>query len=860
MALQTNHEHNTFNHEHSTLNLKKWRNVLVLVLLSFVLAACADNETPTSQPPESTPTPDTPATTSNITLSDIALKDGATLTSELLKIEGSIADESTVSLSYSLNGAPAVDVSSSLVNQAFSFDIDLGEPGEKALELRSVNGKGESSSLALSFTYTLTNPTIILTEPASGTFITEPLITVKGTASDDQGISTLRYKLNGGEIVDVSSSLQEGAFSFDVNLEKTGEQILELTATDTEGNTGTVNLTVVYATNGIAGTVYDNLNGDGIQTANELGLPDWTVYLDKNNNGKFDEGEPSTQTDESGTYVFPNLSPGDYTVRQVLPFGWRNTAGGTELSALAQNIAAMREYANRTFHDASKGAKIVGGVDTDINQFPFMVAIGVATSTEFFQSCGGSLVSDSWVLTAAHCSVDEDGAALNPIPEPGQNLAVFVGSDTLSEVERVMPVSRILVHPSYKNAVETGYDFALWELAEPLELEDIYTVEMLTPDLEHLAVDNVLATATGWGTLASGGPSPDKLQVVHTPLYNSEQCLAATQKFSILENFDTQICAGVPEGGIDACQGDSGGPLLVRDALGSKWYHVGATSHGVGCANPGLPGIYARTSVLSDWAIAAATLSSRSYNVGVLKNAFFTNISFGNEMTTRPYEAPIEPRWQATNLTPDPQNPEADAPLTFSWNIIDEGSSTFECTFDADGEGTAATSTSVPCAEGNNSTSFSGYPQNLYLPTLTVSKNGVAQSREALVESGNPLLSELEGELTSNDPIDPNYPDTRYYIDYYKVTGLTLAELALISVEVALNDEGLPMFTPYLALYNEAELTPEGGPEIGGGLPLVLRAETNSYIIGITTFGEEEVGKYTVQLKGNAGTLEPFSF
>lgn len=819
---------------------------LALTVLLVLLVACGGNETtqPNNSANESTE------------FSIPTVQEGAVITSSKLVVQGTLAQrEKYTNLSYRLNGGESIDVSSFLSEAGFSFEIELSEAGEKTLELTASNAAGEQVSTTLNFTYLLVNPTISLTEPAPGVIATEPVIVIKGTVKDDTGIVALKYKLNGGAPVDVLGSLQGEAFSFEVALSEAGEQRLELGARDKDGNTGKVLLTFTYATNGIAGAIYNNLNDDGFQEADEPGLEGWTVYLDKNNNGKLDDKEPSTQTDAEGNYIFPNLKPGDYTVRQVLPFGWRNTAGGTEESALAANAAALANYVNLTFGSAIKFPNIVGGVDAEINTFPFMVAIGEASSREFSQFCGGVLITDSWVLTAAHCSVDDDGTPSNPMPAPGKNLAVFIGSDTLSEVERVVPVSRVVVHPNYPNTEAGGYDIALWELAKPLPLNDIYTVDMLTPELEKLAADGTLATTTGWGALVSGGTYPDRMQVVHLPIFNAEQCFEIYQQ---AENVDTQICAGVPEGGIDTCGGDSGGPLLVRSEDGNTWLHAGVTSYGEGCAQPGFPGVYARTSALSEWAKQVATLPSRGYTVSVFKDEFVTDISFGNTVTTRVFESPIEPRWQMTNLTPTPENPAPDSALTYSWNIIDEVPGTFSCTFDPDGEGVAPPNP-VSCAEGSNTVAFAGYPQSVYLPTLSVSKAGVTQNRERLVIVGNPLLDTEKGELTTSDFSDPNYERT-YYIDYYRITGLSAGEVALLELEPALNANGESVFSPYLAIYEAANFTlGQGSEELStGNTQLVFRAEgTTQYIVGVSTGGEKEVGEYTLTLKGSSGALEP---
>ncbi|PIO01024.1 hypothetical protein AB205_0024270 [Aquarana catesbeiana] len=62
---------------------------------------------------------------------------------------------------------------------------------------------------------------------------------------------------------------------------------------------------------------------------------------------------------------------------------------------------------------------------------------------------------------------------------------------------------------------------------------------------------------------------------------------------------NTMICAGYNEGGIDTCQGDSGGPLMCQQE--NRWYQVGVTSFGYGCAQPERPGVYARVTTFTEW-------------------------------------------------------------------------------------------------------------------------------------------------------------------------------------------------------------------------------------------------------------------
>jgi uncharacterized delta-60 repeat protein len=79
----------------------------------------------------------------------------------------------------------------------------------------------------------------------------------------------------------------------------------------------------------VAGTVFDDENGNGVRDAGEAGLEGRTVYLDVNGNNAADAGEPVRTTDTIGRYDFEALAPGAYTLRQVVPAGWRQTAPGS---------------------------------------------------------------------------------------------------------------------------------------------------------------------------------------------------------------------------------------------------------------------------------------------------------------------------------------------------------------------------------------------------------------------------------------------------------------------------------------------------------------------------------------------------
>jgi trypsin len=221
-------------------------------------------------------------------------------------------------------------------------------------------------------------------------------------------------------------------------------------------------------------------------------------------------------------------------------------------------------------------SKIVGGVEAERGEFPFIVSLQAGS-----HFCGGSLIKKNWVITAGHCASETD------MPEH-----IVIGlhdqRDT-SKAEIFTPV-KVIRHPKYDHGA-TDYDFALIQLNgdskfEPVELNST----------EFRATDEAMFTTAGWGTIHEGDWGlPDLLQKVDVPFVSTERCLAAYPD----QITDRMICAGFEDGGKDSCQGDSGGPLLVKK--NGKNTLVGLVSWGEGCARAKKYGVYSRVSAALSW-------------------------------------------------------------------------------------------------------------------------------------------------------------------------------------------------------------------------------------------------------------------
>ncbi|WP_329269232.1 S1 family serine peptidase [Streptomyces sp. NBC_01451] len=217
---------------------------------------------------------------------------------------------------------------------------------------------------------------------------------------------------------------------------------------------------------------------------------------------------------------------------------------------------------------------IVGGTTTTAATYPYVMQITDASQNQF---CGGTLVSATKVVTAAHCMVDETTSSVR-----------VVGGRTYRNGTNgtVSRVTKIWIHPSYTDATN-GDDVAVLTLATSMPYT---TASYVTSSQTGVYAAGTTARIIGWGTTSSNGSSSNQLRTATVPTVSNASCTSSYGSSYIASDM---VCAGYTSGGVDTCQGDSGGPLMIGGVL------AGITSWGEGCAEAGYPGVYTRLTTFS---------------------------------------------------------------------------------------------------------------------------------------------------------------------------------------------------------------------------------------------------------------------
>lgn len=267
----------------------------------------------------------------------------------------------------------------------------------------------------------------------------------------------------------------------------------------------------------------------------------------------------------------------------------------------SQVVASHASSCGTTPIKPSLEAFIIGGVEARANSIPWQISLsGTFRNFDEGHICGGSIISERYIISAAHCFFPAGGMYGREWP-PKMTYYIRAGIHSLKKKKyapaQKIEVEEVIVHEGYEPQDGMRDDIALLKLKKPLKFSK-QVQPICLPPAKHSWSEKQSYLVTGWGAFGANKDFPDRLRQVIVPHFNNKKC-GKQPNYGGGAIHDKVICAGYDKGGKDACEGDSGGPLATL--LDDKWTLAGVVSWGVGCGGAHSPGVYTNTAMYIDW-------------------------------------------------------------------------------------------------------------------------------------------------------------------------------------------------------------------------------------------------------------------
>merc|ERR1711935_457813 len=316
--------------------------------------------------------------------------------------------------------------------------------------------------------------------------------------------------------------------------------------------------------------------------------PDWTEF----NESEFTTVEPTTVLRSTWN---PWLS--DET--QAGPE--KPTTAESEFEQLPDHIETGLQCSSNSAGRFLPPNRIVGGSVVPEGTYPWQVRVMAAGGL-----CGGSILSENWIITAAHCCE----IALSP-----DEVDIIIADRDLwssaEDNEFRVTAEEIIMHPFYGADNSISNDICLLKVPtlatkKPDSCDGCYAAICL-PGVGDSTPHGKACFVSGWGTTSSQGQVSRYLQDVSVNVLDYQYCIDHSFLGPNRLIKGRELCAAIPDldgdglldGGKDSCQGDSGGPLTC--VFNKQPILTGIVSWGIGCADKGQPGVYTDVAEYVEW-------------------------------------------------------------------------------------------------------------------------------------------------------------------------------------------------------------------------------------------------------------------